>query len=317
MKLHYTKILLFSLPLNILVTASSNAHSKNKPYITPRHTPNTTSRVLSECDINTSIYHNDPDMKSVKENFDRQTSQRFEEYNERMNRKRQKRKEQRDKNIQKIIHKDKMEKKLAEKIEKGCLMCACGLGSVAGSVGIIGPIAANVWTNAATASAVQKGINAGIKVAIEELEKILRLSEFKLIDWAAKINETNFLNPNRLLTIVNEVNNMCTESTDAGLTAFCRATTAIGQKSSMLDVQTISTMAANAARVAGEASKTAEKAEIALVNTTSTHLYNAIGYSVLAILIILFVIVIIYLILRYRRKKKMNKKLQYTKLLNQ
>ncbi|KOB84762.1 hypothetical protein PFDG_00080 [Plasmodium falciparum Dd2] len=310
MKLHYSNILLFFFSLNILI------YSKTKAYNT-HHTPICTSRVLSEKDIHSSNYNDNVDIQSVRENFNRHTSQRFEEYEKRMITQRQKYKEQRDKDIQEIILKDKMDKSLAEKVEQGCLKCGFGLGGVAAGVGIIGPIAANVWTNAATASAVQKGINAGIKVAIEELEKILRLSEFKLIDWAAKINETNFLNPNRLLTIVNEVNNMCTESTDAGLTAFCRATTAIGQKSSMLDVQTISTMAANAARVAGEASKTAEKAEIALVNTASTHLYNAIGYSVLAILIILFVIVIIYLILRYRRKKKMNKKLQYTKLLNQ
>ncbi|KOB62064.1 hypothetical protein PFHG_03842 [Plasmodium falciparum HB3] len=38
------------------------AHNKNKPYITPQ-TPTTTSRVLSECDINTSIYDNDQEMK--------------------------------------------------------------------------------------------------------------------------------------------------------------------------------------------------------------------------------------------------------------
>ncbi|EUR74242.1 hypothetical protein PFBG_01598 [Plasmodium falciparum 7G8] len=47
MKLHYSKILLFSIPLNILVT-SSHAHNKNKPSITSHHTPRYTSRVLSE-----------------------------------------------------------------------------------------------------------------------------------------------------------------------------------------------------------------------------------------------------------------------------
>ena len=36
------------------------------------HTRTTTSRVLSECDIEKSIYDNNPDMKYVKENFDRQ-----------------------------------------------------------------------------------------------------------------------------------------------------------------------------------------------------------------------------------------------------
>ncbi|ETW59921.1 hypothetical protein PFMC_04196 [Plasmodium falciparum CAMP/Malaysia] len=135
MKLHYIKILLFSLPLNILVT-SSYVHDKNKPYITP-HTPTTTSRVLSECDIPTSNYDNDADMKSVKENFDRQTSQRFDEYEERMSKKRQKCKEQCEKDIKQIILKDKMEKSLAEKVEKGCLRCGCGLGGVAATLVMI------------------------------------------------------------------------------------------------------------------------------------------------------------------------------------
>ncbi|WP_228715144.1 hypothetical protein, partial [Klebsiella pneumoniae] len=93
-------------------------------------------------------------MKSVKENFNRQTSQRFEEYEERMREKRQKCKEQCDKDIQQIILKDKIEKSLEEKVEKGCLRCGCGLGGVATSVGIFGAIAVNEWTKAATAAAV-------------------------------------------------------------------------------------------------------------------------------------------------------------------
>ncbi|EWC73408.1 surface antigen [Plasmodium falciparum UGT5.1] len=82
MKLYYSKILLFYHPLNILVS-SSYENNKNKPYIT-QHTPIIISRMLSECNIHKSIYDNDEDMKSVKENFDRQASQRFEEYEERM-----------------------------------------------------------------------------------------------------------------------------------------------------------------------------------------------------------------------------------------
>ncbi|CDO61686.1 rifin [Plasmodium reichenowi] len=189
MKLHYTKILLFLLPLNILVTLLSNAHNKkNKPSITPHHTPTTTSRVLSECDTESSIYDNDEEINSVKKILERQTSQRFEEYQERMKEKRRKRKEQRDKNIQKIIHKDKMEKNLAEKIEKGCLMCGCGLGSVAGSVGLFGGVVINIWKPAAlkaaiaaalkaneamiSAAGVKAGAAAGKKFVIEELGKL-------------------------------------------------------------------------------------------------------------------------------------------------
>ncbi|ETW39381.1 hypothetical protein PFNF135_06245 [Plasmodium falciparum NF135/5.C10] len=315
MKLHYSKILLFSLPINILVS-SSYAHNKNKAYITT-HTPTPTSRVLSECDLYMPNYDKDPDMKSVKENFDRQTSQRFEEYEERMREKRQKCKEQCDKDIQQIILKDKIEKSLEEKVEKGCLRCGCGLGGVATSVGIFGAIAVNEWTKAATAAAVQKGIDEGIKVAIKELGNIVRLNEFKLIDWAANINGTTFSNPNRLLTIVNKVNNMCTESEAAGETAFCMATKAMDEQPKVSAVQVISREAAKAAGVADKAAKSIEEAEIALANAESTYMYSAIGYSVLGILIILLAMLIIYLILRYRRKKKMNKKIQYTKLLNQ
>ncbi|SOV83985.1 rifin PIR protein, putative [Plasmodium reichenowi] len=166
MKLHYYNILLFVLTLNILIISLSNVYSKNKPYITLHHTPRYTSRVLSECDTESSIYDNDEDMESVKEIFQRQTSQRFEEYQERMKKKRQKLKEQRDKNVQKIIHKDKMEKNLAEKIEKGCLTCGCGLGSVAGSVGIFGGIAVHVWKTGALKAAIDKAISEGtVKIA--------------------------------------------------------------------------------------------------------------------------------------------------------
>ncbi|ETW57998.1 hypothetical protein PFUGPA_00007 [Plasmodium falciparum Palo Alto/Uganda] len=127
-------------------------------------------------------------MESVKENFERQTSQRFEEYQERMKEKQQKRKEQRDKNIQKIIHKDKMEKNLAEKIEKGCLMCGCGLGSVAGSIGLFGGVAINIWKPVALKAAIKTaiansadkiaeaansaGIQAGKALVIAELQKM-------------------------------------------------------------------------------------------------------------------------------------------------
>ncbi|SPJ13159.1 rifin PIR protein,putative [Plasmodium sp. DRC-Itaito] len=180
MKLHYSKILLFVLTLNILLT-SYHAYNKNKPYIAPHHTPIYTSRVLSECDTEMSIYDKDEEMKSVKEKFERQTSQRFEEYEERMKVKRQKRKEQGDKNIQKIIHKDKMEKNLAEKIEKGCLRCGCGLGGVAGSIGLFGGIAINMWKPGALKIAIDKAIAAGA-TKIAEAAKAMGDAA-----WAAKV----------------------------------------------------------------------------------------------------------------------------------
>nr|SPJ13223.1 rifin PIR protein,putative [Plasmodium sp. DRC-Itaito] len=105
MNLQYSKILLFALPLNILLILY--AHNKYKPYITTHHTPIYILRLLSECDIQSSIYDNNPQMKSVMQQFVDRTSQRFEEYDERMKEKRQKRKEERDKNIQKLLKKIK------------------------------------------------------------------------------------------------------------------------------------------------------------------------------------------------------------------
>ncbi|ETW47093.1 hypothetical protein PFMALIP_04855 [Plasmodium falciparum MaliPS096_E11] len=315
MKLHCSKILLFFFPLNILVT-SYHVYSKNKPSIT-QHTPTTTLRVLSECDLYMPKYDNDADMKSVKENFDRQTSQRFEEFDERMKDKRRKCKEQCEKDIQKIILKDKIEKSLEEKVEKYCLICGCGLGGVAASLGIFGTIAVNEWTKAATAAATQKGIEAGIAKAIDDLGNIVGLIQFDLIDWAAKIDGINFLKQNSLVSIVNEVYYKCIDIENSSDFLFCSGTEAMGNVPKVNPVQVISTQAAEAAVAAGKAAETAEKAEIVLVNAKSSLLYSAIGYSVTVILIIVLVMVIIYLILRYRRKKKMNKKSQYTKLLNQ
>ncbi|ETW32472.1 hypothetical protein PFFCH_00092 [Plasmodium falciparum FCH/4] len=315
MKLHYCIILLFSLPLNILIT-SSYAHNKNKPYITP-HTPTNTSRVLSECDIQKSTYDSNPEMKKVMENFDRQTSQRFEEYEERMIKNRRKCKEKCDKDIQQIILKDKMDKSLAEKVEIGCLRCGCGLGVVAAGVGIIGPVAVKGLENAAMLVAAQKGIEVGMAKAIEKLGEIYGLIEFSYLPWAAKINGTNFFHKNSLVLIVGEAYNKCTDVEAAKGSLFCQAMEGLNKESGVIPVQVISTQAAEAAVAAGKAAETAEKAEIVLVNAKSSLLYSAIGYSVMAILIILLVMVIIYLILRYRRKKKMNIKLQYTKLLNQ
>ncbi|ETW56874.1 hypothetical protein PFUGPA_01075, partial [Plasmodium falciparum Palo Alto/Uganda] len=84
MKVHYINILLFALPLNILV---GSPHKK--PSITPNFPPNT--RLLCDCELySPANYDDDPQMKKIMENFDRQTSQRFHEYDERMKTTRQK-----------------------------------------------------------------------------------------------------------------------------------------------------------------------------------------------------------------------------------
>ncbi|SOV78335.1 rifin PIR protein, putative [Plasmodium reichenowi] len=328
MKLHYTKILLFALPLNILVTSSSNAHNKNKPYITTRHTTRYTSRVLSEKDIQSSSYDNDADMKSVKENFDRQTSQRLREYDELMKVKRQKQKEERDKNIEQIIEKDKMEKSLVEKVEKGCLRCGCGLGGVAASVGLFGGLGVYGWkTSAIAAAAKAKGAEVGMRILICRLKEELVLKELYRDSLVKFITTKNYLNQALIIEHIEEQYELCfaTESE-------CGNHYMIGHYISGEKAERIKSAVQDAKRIVEEAVERASKEtisvtesqmasleadELAQITETSTYAYSAIGYSVLAILIIVLVMIIIYLVLRYRRKKKMKKKAQYAKLLNQ
>ncbi|ETW33151.1 hypothetical protein PFTANZ_06132, partial [Plasmodium falciparum Tanzania (2000708)] len=80
-----------------------------------QHTP--TTRVLCECELYTPAnYDNDPQMKEVMDNFNRQTQQRFHEYDERMVEKRMQCKDKCDKEIQKIILKDKLEKQMKQEL---------------------------------------------------------------------------------------------------------------------------------------------------------------------------------------------------------
>ncbi|SOS79546.1 rifin [Plasmodium sp. gorilla clade G1] len=315
MKLHYCKILLFALKLYILVTPSYE-HNKNKKYITP-HTPTTTSRVLSECDLYMSNYDNDADMKSVKENFNRQTSRRFEEYNERMQEKRQKCKEQCDKDIQQIIVKDQVQKSLAEKVEKGCLMCGCGLGGgVAPVWGLVSGLWYATWSQYVSTTVVKMATDAGVKAAIQGLGNIYDLNKVTLMDWTKMITAQNFKSPTLLAHVVQKVNiGVCQSGIDAK-GAFCAFEQSMKGKGSSEFVQTISRKAAEVAANAGEAAKLAEATEAANFLQKTTILTNTIIVSLVAILVIVLVMVIIYLILRYRRKKKMNKKQQYIKLLN-
>ncbi|EWC85436.1 hypothetical protein PFNF54_05910 [Plasmodium falciparum NF54] len=230
MKFNYNNILLFSLSLNIFLL-SSQVYNQRNHYIT--RTPKTNTRTLCECELYApSNYDNDPEMKAVMQDFDRQTSQRFEEYNERLLENRQKCKEQCDKEIQKIILKDKLEKELmdkfatlhtdiqsdaiptcvcekslADKVEKTCLKCGGVLGGgVTPAWGLISGIVYTGWKAAALAAAKKlaaeagaaKGLAAGAEVGKDAV--ILGLnSEFGLSTQAVQkiglvINGTNYTN---------------------------------------------------------------------------------------------------------------------------
>ncbi|CDO61635.1 rifin [Plasmodium reichenowi] len=356
MKLHYSKILLFFLPLNILVTLYAH-NNKYKLYITPRHTARYTSRVLSEKDIQSSIYDKDADIISVKEKFDRQTSQRFEEYQERMKEKRQKRKEQSDKNIEEIIKKDKMDKSLEEKIEKVCLKCGCGLGGVAASVGIFGTVAVKEkkkkkkkkCCGSCSSSGSGQGCShgcdyksvgaeAGKKFVIEELQKwgVLTLDKKALVSYFTTTDYTNSsLIYNAILVEYRPSSCILPIGGSGPSETFCTWVKAKSDAAMNIAKMTqgnyistnevirtsVESIVSKAETVAGEAAKKATedaiKASIVVVDAKYASCQTSIIASVVAILIIVLVMIIIYLVLRYRRKKKMKKKSQYTKLLNQ
>ncbi|CDO61689.1 rifin [Plasmodium reichenowi] len=312
MKLHCANILLFAFLLNIL------AHNNNnEPHSTPHHTPIYTSRVLSECDTQSSIYDKDAHMKSVMQQFDDRTSERLREYDERMQDKRQKHKEQRDKNIQKIIEKDKMDKSLAEKVEIGCLRCGCGLGGVAASVGLFGGLGTYGWEISATAAAAKAaGDAAGVKALINGLEETFRLEKLFNLTLKEAITPNNYFDTALISEGVKDhYQSLClTGST-------CKTDLLYNHYSSRGEPYGTQAVVESAKKIVGEAVGKASKVTTEFTGTetaaASKQLYSAIGYSVLAILIIVLVMVIIYLVLRYRRKKKMKKKAQYTKLLNQ
>ncbi|SOS81862.1 PIR protein, putative [Plasmodium sp.] len=341
MKVHYSKILLFSLLLNIL------SHNKKKPYITT-HTPTTTSRVLIECNIYIPNYDNDPDINSLRENFHEKTEQRFHEYDKRMIKNRQKRKEKCDKEIQKIILKDNMEKTLAEKVEKGCLMCGCGLGGVAVGVGLLGTAVVNELKRAALAAAIDAAI---VKSAAEGAAKGAAKGAAEVVSglksWGMDklglgplenfIHATNYRSEDLISQFIYSQYRMKCGLVRSGSGAYEEFCTSVIRNGLIegtghgYDITTPSsikiaaeTMVSDATRVAEAVSETfteevtagAIKTNAAAIDVTYASYQTAIIASVVAILIILLIMIIIYLILRYRRKKKKTKKQQYTKLLN-
>ncbi|EUR80878.1 hypothetical protein PFBG_00244 [Plasmodium falciparum 7G8] len=342
MKLHYSKLLLFSLPLNIL------AHSKNKRYIV-LHKRTTTSRVLSERDTYTSIYDNDPEMEYVKENFNKQMSQRFEEYNERVNDKRKKSKEQCDKDIQQIILKDRIEKSLEEKVEKFCLRCGCGLGGVAASVGLFGGLGIYGSKSSALATAIAEGaaaakaageaaripaaIDAVIKgitkefgvstLGVQRLESLFTANIYNNVTMIARAINKEYDPSSCLIGGSGADKSICPWVMEKYLPAQNIPEMTRGGALSMNDVieTAVKSIVTDAKTVAETAAKKATeeaiKASTDAVESAYAACQTAIIASVVAILVIVLVMMIIYLILRYRRKKKMNKKQQYTKLLNQ
>ncbi|EUR82665.1 hypothetical protein PFBG_00010 [Plasmodium falciparum 7G8] len=247
MKIHYTNILLFPLKLNILV----NTHKK--PHTTARHTQKIpTTRSLSECELYAPVnYYSDPQMKEVMDNFNKQTQQRFHEYDERMKTTRQKCKEKCDKEIQKIILKDKLEKQmeqklttletkidtddiptcvceksLADKVEKACLRCAQNLGGVAPGWGLLSGFGYVTWSQyisgIAAKAAADAGLKAGVKVGLVKVTEIATKTLIKsggkvpTMDWEKLIIFGNFSDGVTLHAIFKNLNNVMNGHLDFG-----------------------------------------------------------------------------------------------------
>ncbi|KYN92998.1 rifin, partial [Plasmodium reichenowi] len=196
-------------------------------------------------------------------------------------------------------------------------MCGCGLGGVAASVGIFGAVAVNELTKAATVSAfefaTEEGIKAGIQAAIAKIKGTSAFLQLKNVPWSNFIDGSNYNTiPSLVNAVTNAINSTGKTCNDYG-TSMDQACSAIGTNVNAW-LGPVAQAAKDTTASITESIKTGKLGEVA---TTSSNLYSAIGYSVLAILIIVLVMIIIYLVLRYRRKKKMNIKSQYKKLLNQ
>ncbi|SOS81794.1 PIR protein, putative [Plasmodium sp.] len=284
MKVHYINMLLFALPLDILVS-----FPQTNSCITS-YTP--TTRSLCECELYTSIYDNDPEMKTVMKDFDRQTSQRFEEYNERMTKNRQKCKDQCDKDIQKIILKDKIEKELkqqlttletnidtndiptcfcekstADKVEKSCLKCGRNLGVAVPGLGVLGAYGVHsivkVAMTAAEKVGIQLGIDAGNAAGVAEAISGV-ISKFNLptlggVALENVIKVENFKKNMFIVTkILEEYDIMCVSTNAHESSLLCSYSTMI--KPGVNPITAIATNANSVALKAGEVatSKTAE-----------------------------------------------------------
>ncbi|CDO61770.1 rifin [Plasmodium reichenowi] len=370
MKVHYINLLLFSLPLNILINDQRNHKS------TTSHTPKIpTTRSLCECELYAPAnYDSNPEMKRVMQQFEDRSRQRFHEYDEHMKTTRQKCKEKCDKEIQKIILKDKIdkelteklstlktdiqsdaiptcicEKSLADKMEKGCLRCGYGLGTVAPTVGLIKKKKKKkgAWKNTAIAAATKAAIAKGAAEGLAAGETAGRNIVIKFLkEWGVeqfcpdlftsigskipyndvgKFADLILTQQKQACSVSSVVENPMCRIFNVSFGITDAAGKPKGAPGSGPVREVLEKLVEKATGTADHVTKTttdsvtatAIETNTGVVQTASYNWYTTIGYSVLAILIIVLIMVIIYLVLRYRRKKKMKKKLQYIKLFEE
>ncbi|EUR79018.1 hypothetical protein PFBG_00507, partial [Plasmodium falciparum 7G8] len=327
-----------------------NTHKK--PSIRPRHIQ--TTRLLCECELFApQNYDNDPEIKTVMQQFHDRTTQRFQEYDEKLQEKRQIYKDKCDKEIQKIILKDKLEKELtekfailqtdihsdaiptciceksiADKVEKGCLRCGGVFGGgIAPSVGIlggIGQVALSAWKTAAITSAketaekaaIAKATNAGVDAVILELKNFVNGLTGMTVDLTPIVTPSNYNCGSVLYASAKKLaSKSCIVNGQVIQNRFCDNVVYYPNESGF-------NLFAQAGITKYETEFASQKAlleaaELDAVDSKYAFWQTANIAPVVAILVIVLIMVIIYLILRYRRKKKMKKKLQYIKLLEE
>ncbi|ETW47836.1 hypothetical protein PFMALIP_04093 [Plasmodium falciparum MaliPS096_E11] len=324
-----------------------NTHKKT--HTTPRHTQKIpTTRSLSECELfSPQNYDNDPEMKRVMQQFHDRTTQRFQEYDEKLQEKRQIYKDKCDKEIQKIILKDKLEKQmaqqfstlhtdiqsdaiptcvceksLADKVEKGCLRCAQNLGGVAPGWGLLSGFGYVTWSQyisgIAAKDAADAGLKAGVKVGLVNVVKIVtEVSKGHAIipamDWAKLIAFGDFSDGVTLHAIFKNLNNMMNCYLDSG--KYSQFSTVVQKLAET--PKAVTTGYATQAKAVSTAFSKAKAGVLTKAGNATSSLSTGITASIIAIVVIVLIMVIIYLVLRYRRKKKMKKKLQYIKLLEE
>ncbi|CDO61865.1 rifin [Plasmodium reichenowi] len=334
MKVHYINILLFALPLNIL------EHNQRNHYTTPHDIP--TTRLLCECDLYMPNYDNDPQMKEVMENFNKQTQQRFQEYDERLQSKRKLCKDKCHKVIEKIILKDKLEKQmeqhlttldtkintddiptciceksLADKTENFCLNCGKTMGAVAPAWSLVSGLGYAAWTHYVHIAIAKAISEAGINEAIKGVKGILELGKLSGVNFSEFVNSANYMSKELLAKSLYELSNKICVTSETGYDsgAFC-----LFQMNYQTETKFIKLMTFHTKHVVQDANLAAANAsEVASANAaiTTSNLNIAIMASIVSIVVIVLVMIIIYLILRYFRKKKIKKKHQYIKLLKE
>ncbi|ETW51972.1 hypothetical protein PFUGPA_06021 [Plasmodium falciparum Palo Alto/Uganda] len=195
------------------------------------------------------------------------------------------------------------EKSLADKVEKGCLRCGGLLGGgIAPGWGLVSGLGYVGWTNYVTQTALQKGIEEGVKAGIEGLKVFPGLSRLiKDSQIQSFINPANYFKEMTYVSFLQDAKKTHCSASPTSNEPFCNSSF-ISSESELSD---------RAAGIANYATEIAELAETDVLDKAApvtSGLNTAIIASIVAIVVIVLVMVIIYLILRYRRKKKQKKK---------